>query len=41
MIVIDLSKQKALDADPKSMQQTDFTGNLQGKDNRLINVNMF
>ena len=28
MISIDLSKQKALDADPKEIQQTNFTGNL-------------
>ena len=28
MIAIDLSKQQALDADPKAIQQTSFTGNL-------------
>ena len=28
MIAVDLSKQKALDFDPKAIQQTDFTGNL-------------
>ena len=28
MIVIDLSKQQALDAGPKEIQQTNFTGNL-------------
>ena len=28
MIVIDLSKQQALDADPKAIQQINFTGNL-------------
>ena len=28
MIAIDLSKQQALDADPKAMQQLDFHGNL-------------
>ena len=28
MIAIDLSKQQALDADPKAMQQIHFTGNL-------------
>ena len=28
MIAIDLSKQQALDADPKARQQTNFTGNL-------------
>ena len=29
MIAIDLSKQQALDADPKAIQQINFTGNLQ------------
>ena len=28
MITIDLSKQQALDADPKAIQQINFTGNL-------------
>ena len=28
MIAVDLSKQQALDADPKAIQQTNFTGNL-------------
>ena len=28
MIAIDLSKQQALDADPKEIQQTNFTANL-------------
>ena len=28
MIVVDLSKQKALDADPKAIQQFNFTANL-------------
>ena len=28
MIAIDLSKQQALDADPRAIQQTSFTGNL-------------
>ena len=33
MIVIDLSKQQAIDADLKSIQQINFTGNLnRGKD---------
>ena len=31
MIAIDLSKQQALDADPKA-RQINFTGNLSGKD---------
>ena len=30
MIAIDLSKQQALDADPKEIQQINFTGNLDG-----------
>ena len=29
MIAIDLSKQQAVDADPKAMQQINFTGNLE------------
>ena len=29
MIAKDLSKQQALDADPKAIQQTNFTGNLE------------
>ena len=36
MIVIDVSKQKALDADPKAIQKINFTGNLSGNNNRLI-----
>ena len=28
MIAVDLSKQQALDADPKAVQQINFTGNL-------------
>ena len=28
MIAIDLGQQQALDADPKAMQQINFTGNL-------------
>ena len=35
MIAIDLSKQQALDADPKVIQQIDFAGNLEN------NVTMF
>ena len=30
MIAVDLSKQQALDADPKAIQQINFTGNLDG-----------
>ena len=29
MIVVDLSKQQALDADPKAIQQINFTANLE------------
>ena len=31
MIAIDLNKQQALDSDPKAIQQTHFTGNLENK----------
>ena len=31
MIAIDLSKQQALDADPKAIQQISFTGNLEAQ----------
>ena len=33
MITIDLSKQQALDADPKAIQQINFTGNLDREGN--------
>ena len=36
MIAIDLSKQQALDADPKAIQQIDFTGNLEGDNGAII-----
>ena len=38
MIAIDLSKQQALDPDPKSIQQINFTRNLalQGNTNKTI-----
>ena len=36
MIATDLSKQQALDADPKAIQKINFTGNLSGNNNRLI-----
>ena len=36
MITTDLSKQQALDADPKVIQQINFTGTLSGNDNRLM-----
>ena len=36
MIAIDLSKQQALDADPKAIRQTNFTGSLGGANNRVM-----
>ena len=36
MIAIELSKQQALDAHPKAIQQINFTGNLRGRDNRVM-----
>ena len=36
MIVVDLSKQQALDADPKSNQQISFTANLDRSDNTRL-----
>ena len=36
MTATDLSKQQALDADPKAIQQINLTGNLSGKNNRLM-----
>ena len=39
MIAIELSKQQALDADPKAVQQISFTGNLKLGEN--VNVNTF
>ena len=36
MIAIDLREQQALDADPKAIQQINFTGNLDGNNNRLL-----
>ena len=36
MIAIDLSKQQALDVDPKAIQQIKFTRNLSSNTNRLI-----
>ena len=35
MIAIDLGKQPALDADPKAIQEINFTGNLDGH-NKLL-----
>ena len=37
MIAIDLSKQQALDADPRAIQQTNFTAHL----DRIGNITMF
>ena len=39
MIAIDLSKQQALDADPKATQQINFSGNLAG--DPIANTTMF
>ena len=36
MIAIDLSKQQALDADPRAIQQIDFTANLERAGNTTI-----
>ena len=36
MTAIDLSKQQALDADPKAIQQINFIGNLDGNNKRLM-----
>ena len=36
MIAINLSKQQALDADRKAIQQINFIGNLRGANNRVI-----
>ena len=36
MIAIDLSKQQALDVDPKAIQKINFTGNLDGANNRVM-----
>ena len=36
MIVVDLSKQQALDADPRAIQQTNFTANLEEDNTRIF-----
>ena len=36
IIAIDFSKQEALDANSKAIQQIDFIGNLRGNNNRLM-----
>ena len=39
MIAIDLNKQEALDADPKAIQQINFTGNLNRQNEEGQNIN--
>ena len=39
LISIDLSKQQVLDADPKAIQQMNFTGNLNHPNNQGQNIN--
>ena len=41
MIAIDWSKQQALDAGPKSIQQINFTANLNGGEDVIDNTKMF
>ena len=36
MIAVDLSKQQALDADPRAIQQINFTGNLDRAGNTRV-----
>ena len=36
MIAVDLSKQQALDADPRAIQQINFTANLDGAGNAIV-----
>ena len=36
MIAVDLSKQQALDADPRAIQQINFTGNLDRTGNTRV-----
>ena len=36
MVAVDLSKQQALDSDPKAIQQINFTGNLNRAGNTRI-----
>ena len=38
MIAIDVSKQQALDADPKAIQQINFTGDLEQQDTIFFNI---
>ena len=41
MIAIDLSKQQALDADPKAIQQINFTGNIAWEGNVNTTISFF
>ena len=41
MIAIDLSKQQALDANPKAIRQINFTGNLNRGENVYNNTSFF
>ena len=41
MIAIDLSKQQVLDVGPKSIQQINFTENLNGGEDVIDNTKMF
>ena len=36
MVAVDLSKQQSLDADPKAIQQINFTANLDRAGNKII-----
>ena len=40
MIAIDLSRQKALDADPRAIQQINFTANLDRAENTRFYFNL-
>ena len=39
MTAVDLSKQQALDADPRAIQQTNFTSNLDRANTRIYILN--
>ena len=42
LIVVDLSRQKELDADPKAIQQIEFVGQLKSDNNQIVfNESMF
>ena len=40
MIAIDLSKQQALDADPRAIQQINFTANLDREGNTTMSLSL-